>query len=61
MVKRWANAQVEVAKTRQKYVPIFEKVIPGKKLALFSQVDRRLYELIDLQVASEVPLVYQGQ
>ena len=61
MIKRWANAQVEVAKTRQRYIPIFEKVIPGKKLALFSQVDRRLYELIDLQVASEVPLVYQGQ
>jgi hypothetical protein len=57
MVKRWSNIQVELAQTRQKYVPMFEKVIPGKKAALFMQIDRRLYELIDLQIASEVPLV----
>jgi hypothetical protein len=59
MVKRWSDIQLDVAKTRQKYVPIVGKVIPGKKAALFFQVDRRLYELMDLQVASEVPLVAQ--
>jgi hypothetical protein len=59
MIKRWSNIQVELAKTRQKYVPLFEKVIPGKKLALFFQIDRRLYTLMDLQTASEVPLVLQ--
>lgn len=59
MVKRWSDLQVEQAKTRQKYVPQFEKVIPGKKAALFLQIDRRLYALMDLQVASEVPLVLQ--
>lgn len=59
MIKRWSDIQVELAKTRQKYIPIFEKVIPGKKAAHFLQIDRRLYELMDLQVASEVPLVLQ--
>jgi hypothetical protein len=59
MVARWSQIQVELAQTRQKYVSIVEKVIPGKKAALFFQVDRRLYALIDLQVASEVPLVIQ--
>lgn len=38
---------------------MFEKVIPGKKAALFFQVDRRLYALMDLQVAAAVPLVMQ--
>ena len=59
MIKRWSDMQVRVAQTRQKYVPAFEKVIPGKKAALFFQVDRRLYALMDLQTAAHVPLVLQ--
>jgi hypothetical protein len=59
MVKRWSELQVEVAQERQKFVPKFETVIPGKKAALFFQIDRRLYALMDMQVASEVPLVIQ--
>ena len=35
MIKRWSDIQVKVAQTRQKYVPLFEKVISGKKAALF--------------------------
>jgi hypothetical protein len=59
MIKRWSQIQVELAQTRQRYVPVVEKVLPGKKAALFFQIDRRLYELMDLQVASQVPLVIQ--
>ncbi len=59
MIKRWSTIQVSVAQTRSKYIPMVEKVIPGKKAALFFQIDRRLYALLDLQVASEVPLVLQ--
>jgi hypothetical protein len=57
MIRRWSAIQVNLAQTRQKFLPMFEKVIPGRKAALFLQIDRRLYELIDLQIASEVPLV----
>ena len=59
MIKRWSAIQVEQAKTRQKYVDIIDKAIPGRKAALFFQIDRRLYALMDLQVASEIPLVRQ--
>jgi hypothetical protein len=59
MVKRWSAVQVELAQTRQKYVPLVEKVLPGKKAALFFQIDRRLYGLMDLQIASQVPLIIQ--
>ena len=57
MIKRWADVQVTIMTVRQKYIPLVEKVLPGRKAALFFQVDRRLYALIDLQVASELPLV----
>src|SRR5258708_1926338 len=46
-----------MAQLRMKYVPIFSKVIPGKKTALFFQLDRRLVMLIDLQLASQIPMV----
>lgn len=59
MIKRWSAIQVESARTRQKHIDLIEKAIPGRKAALFFQVDRRLYALIDLQIASEVPLVIQ--
>jgi len=59
MITRWAALQVQQAQVRQKYIPIVEKVIPGRKAALFFQIDRRLYALMDLQVASQIPLVAQ--
>ena len=46
-----------VAQLRQKYIPLFRKVISGKKTATFFQHDRRLVMLIDLQLASQIPLV----
>jgi hypothetical protein len=59
MIKRWVEIQIGQAQTRQKYIPLFEKVIPGRKVAYFFQIDRRLYALLDLQVASEIPLIVQ--
>lgn len=59
MIKRWSDVQVRLAQTRQRHVANIEKVLPGKKAALFFQVDRRLYGAMDLQIASEVPLVLQ--
>ena len=59
MIKRWSRIQVQLAQTREKYIPMIEKVIPGRKAAHFFQIDRRLYALLDLQIAEEVPLVIQ--
>lgn len=59
IIKRWSDIQVEQAQTRQKYVPIIQKVLPGRKVALFFQIDRRLYAAMDIQVASEIPLIVQ--
>ena len=59
MIKRWAELQIESAQTRLKYIPLVEKVIPARKAALFFQIDRRLYALMDLQIDAQVPLVAQ--
>src|SRR6266481_9802374 len=39
MIKRWAEIQIGQAQTRQKYIPLFEKVIPAMKVARFFQID----------------------
>ena len=59
ILKKWSDIQVRVAQTRQKYIPLVEKVIPGRKAALFFQIDRRLYALMDIQTTSAIPLLTQ--
>jgi Spy/CpxP family protein refolding chaperone len=50
------------AQLRIKYVPIVNRVLLGTKTATFFQMDRRIAQLIDLQLASQIPLVQeQGQ
>jgi hypothetical protein len=46
-----------VAELRTKYIPIFRKILSPKKTALFYQLDRRVQLMIDLQLASSLPLV----
>ncbi|HSE34072.1 MAG TPA: hypothetical protein VLA93_21040 [Pyrinomonadaceae bacterium] len=58
-IKRWGQLLVEIAQTRQRYIPMVEKVIPPRKAAVFFQIDRRLYSLLELQVVTEMPLIQQ--
>jgi hypothetical protein len=46
---------------RGKYMPQFREILPAKKTALFFQLDHRIALLIDLQLASMIPLVKQAQ
>ena len=57
IMERWTAADDAALQLRIKYVPIIQKVLPGKKTALFFQLDRRIAGLMDVQVASEIPLV----
>lgn len=59
LAKRSLALDEQTAALRSKYLPIVNKVIPGKKTATFFQLDRRISLLMDLQLASEIPLVQQ--
>ena len=48
-----------VEELRIKYLPIFKNVLPGKKTATFFQMERRITMLIDLQLASQIPLAQE--
>jgi hypothetical protein len=57
LTKRSIALEEKVAQLRAKYVPLVNKAIPGTKTATFFQIDRRISNLIDLQLAREIPLV----
>jgi hypothetical protein len=56
-IKRWFALDQDNTQLRLKYIPEFEKVISHKKTAMFFQIDRRVSMMIELQLASQVPLL----
>lgn len=59
LIKQALNLDESYVKLRQTWVPKFEKVISAKQTAAFFQIDRRLGLLMDLQLASNIPLAKQ--
>jgi hypothetical protein len=59
LTKRSLGLDEAIAQLRIKYVPIVNGVLPGTKTATFFQLERRIMGLIDLQVASQIPLVQE--
>lgn len=57
LTKQIIGVDESVAQLRQRYVPIVNKVLSGRKTALFFQLDRRLVMLIDIQLATQLPMV----
>jgi hypothetical protein len=59
-VNRWLQVDQDVAALRIKYLPEFQKVLPAKKLGRYEQLERRTQLMIDMQLASQIPLVPIG-
>ena len=59
LIKRSLSLDEQVSQLRSKYVPIINQVLPGTKTATFFQLDRYITSLIDLQVATPIPLVQE--
>jgi Spy/CpxP family protein refolding chaperone len=60
-VQQWVNIDQSVAELRQKYIPIFRKVLSAKDEALFYQLDRRVQLMIDLQLMALIPMIEPQQ
>ena len=56
-VQQWVSIDQSVAALRQKYIPLFRKVLTAKNEALFYQLDRRVQLMIDLQLMALIPMV----
>jgi hypothetical protein len=52
-----AAVDESIMQVRLKYIPQFRKILSGKSTALFFQIDWRLGLIMDLQLASQTPLI----
>ena len=59
-IRRWLEVDQQVQQLRLKYVPEVSQVLPGKKAAAFFQLDRRINMMIDIQLASQLPLAHSS-
>jgi hypothetical protein len=57
MVQRMIAIDNKTGQLRESYWPKFEKALGAKRAAKFYQVDNRLSMLVNLQLASEIPLI----
>ena len=56
-IRRWLDVDIKASQLRSRYVPIVGKVLPGVKAASFFQIDRRLAMLVNLGLASQLPVL----
>jgi hypothetical protein len=56
-IKGRASVDESIMQLRLRYLPIFRKALSGKMTALFFQLDWRLSLILDLQLASQTPLI----
>jgi Spy/CpxP family protein refolding chaperone len=56
-VNQWVSTDQSVGELRKKYIPLFRKVLTARNTALFYQLDRRVQLMIDLQLASSIPMI----
>lgn len=55
-IRRWLEVDEQVHQLRSKYVVDVSHALPGKKAATFFQLDRRISMMMDVQLASQMPL-----
>jgi len=57
MARRSADLDERRGALRLKYVKRFARILPGRQLARFVQLDNRLDLILNLQIAEQIPLV----
>jgi len=55
-IRGWLEVDEQVHQLRSKYVMEVSHALPGKKAATFFQLDRRISMMMDIQLASQMPL-----
>jgi len=56
--RRWLEVDEKVVQLRSKYLLLVRDALPGKKAATFFQLDERISMMINLEIASQLPLLH---
>jgi hypothetical protein len=55
----WLSAEGDRVKVRRDYLPEFAKVLPGKKVVRFYQIENKMDAVLRYELASHIPVVEQ--
>lgn len=55
---RWLELDEKAVQLRSGYLPLVRDALPGKKAATFFQLDERISMMINLEFASQLPLLH---
>jgi hypothetical protein len=61
LTKEFFEIQKKQVAIKTSWSPKFEKVIPGKAVARFFQIENKLDLIVQIEVAAEIPLVQHGE
>ena len=56
--RRWLEVDEKVVQLRSKYFLLVRDALPGKKASTFFQLDERISMMINLEIASQLPLLH---
>ncbi|MCW5889297.1 MAG: hypothetical protein KIT14_01960 [bacterium] len=59
LAKDWLAAESDRARVRQTYLDQFAKVLPGRKVVRFYQIENKMDAVIRFDLAAEIPVVEQ--
>ena len=57
-MRRWPEIDEKVTQLRSKYFLVLMDALPGKKAATFFQLNQRISMMINLEIASQLPLLH---
>jgi len=57
-MRRWLELDEKIVQLRSKYLLLVKDALPGKKAATFFQLDERITMMINLEFASQLPLLH---
>jgi hypothetical protein len=57
LIKQWQDADIAGTQLLEKYIPVMAGAIGGKKAAKFGQIDRRITLIVEVQLASQIPMI----
>jgi hypothetical protein len=61
LIKEMFEIQKKEIAVKTAWTPKFEKVLPGKAVARFFQIENKLDLIVRVEVAAEIPLVKHGE
>jgi hypothetical protein len=57
LIEEYLSVEEDRAKIRRRYLPEIAKVLPGRKVARFYQIENKIDVVLRYELAAEIPVI----